>query len=59
MWLPLIGRGGENVPVKTTFKVIWQTMSITPDGIVSVSKHGHTVSRSTNDVITINGVVWQ
>lgn len=59
VWLPPIGRGGENVPFKTTFKVVWQTMSITPDGTVSISKHGHTVSRSTNDVITINGVVLQ
>lgn len=59
VWLPPIGRGGENVPFKTTFKVVWQTMSITPDGTVSISKHGHTVSRSTNDTITINGVVWQ
>ena len=59
VWLPPTGRGGENVPIKTTFKVVWQTMSIIPDGTVSVSKHGHTVSRSTNDVIMINGVVLQ
>ena len=59
VWLPPIGRGGESIPQTTTFKVIWQIMSITSDGTVSVSKHGHTVSRSTNNVITINGVVWQ
>ena len=59
VWLPPTGRGGESIPQTTTFKVIWQTMSITSDGTVSVSKHGHTVSRSTNNVITINGVVWQ
>jgi hypothetical protein len=47
------------VPMPSTFKVVWQTMTITSDGTVSVSKHGHTVSRSTNSVITINGVRWQ
>ena len=59
MWLPPIGRGGDYMTTSSTFKVIWQTITITPDGTVSVSKHGHTVSRSTNNVITINGVRWQ
>ena len=59
VWLPPTNRVVDVTPHKITFKVIWQTMSITPDGTVSVSKHGYTVSRSTNDVITINGVVWQ
>ena len=59
VWLPPIGRGGDYMTTPSTFKVIWQTITITPDGTVSVSKHGHTVSRSTNNVITINGVRWQ
>ena len=59
IWLPPIGSGGDHVPMPSTFKVIWQTVTITPDGTVSVSKHGHTVTRSTNGVIFINGVKWQ
>ena len=59
VWLPPTNRVTGTEPFKNTFKVIWQNITITPDGTVSVSKHGHTVSRSTNDVVTINGVEWQ
>ena len=39
-----------------TFYECTQNMSITADGTVSVSKHGNTAVRTTNNWITVNGV---
>ena len=37
----------------------YQTFTITTDGTVSVSKFGNTITRTTNDNITVNGVLVQ
>ena len=40
-----------------TFLTAYQTFSITANGTVTVGKHGNTVTRTTNDNITVNGVI--
>ena len=34
-----------------------QTFHVTTNGIVSIEKHGNVISRGTNDVVTLNGVI--
>ena len=42
-----------------TFFTCNQTFTITYDGAVSVTKHGNTITRMTNDVVILNGVQVQ
>ena len=52
-WLP--PQAFTPIQPQRIFQTIEQTFQLTMDGTATVSKHGQTVSRTTNDVITING----
>ena len=54
-WRPYWG----NAQMARQFTTYTQNFSITSDGTVTVSKLGNSVSRTTNDVVTLNGVVIQ
>ena len=45
-------------PLGGTFATnVRQTFHITTNGTVSIEKHGNVISRGTNDVVTLNGVI--
>ena len=48
---------GNMTPVKQVTVVYHQNFAITSDGSLSVAKLGHVVTRTTNDVIMLNGTI--
>lgn len=48
----------EGDPQEKNFPVQYlSTWTMEADGTISKSKHGHTVSRTTNDIIRLDGVI--